>query len=70
MPKFINWREVKAKGVPFSIEQAGRLEAEGGFPKRIVFGVKTHRWLEAEIDAWMDQKLARDLPRHDNRAAA
>ncbi len=40
-----------------------RLEKKGLFPKRIKLGPQSVAWIESEIDAWLEQRMAeRDAP--------
>jgi prophage regulatory protein len=46
------------KGIPWSLMHLGRLEEAGRFPKRVMLGDRTPRWVENEIDAFVAEKLA------------
>ena len=56
--KFLRFRDLKARGVPWSRMHLDRLEKAGKFPKRVQLGESTVVWIEAEIDAFIQGKLA------------
>ena len=45
-------------GIPYSGQHIARLEAAGRFPKRIKLGQNRVVWLETEIEAWLDERIA------------
>ena len=49
---------------PSAVSQhIARLEAAGKFPKRIRLGVNRVGWLEQEVLAWLEERIAqRDIP--------
>ena len=46
-------------GIPYSPQHIARLEAAGGFPKRIVLGQNRVAWLLSEIEEWLDARIAK-----------
>ncbi len=55
--KVLRQREVVAR-VGYSRMHIARLEKAGLFPKRIHLGPNSVGWVEAEIDAWIEAKVA------------
>ena len=57
--RFLRFPELKSeKGIPFTRPHVDRLEKAGDFPQRVQLGVHTVAWVESEIDAYVDAKLA------------
>jgi prophage regulatory protein len=50
-------RSQAAKVAGVSVRQIPKLIKEDGFPPPITVG-KSDGWVESEIDAWIDQKIA------------
>jgi prophage regulatory protein len=50
-PVIIPYRDLKAKGVPYSKPHLWRLERAGKFPKRVPIGPARYGYVESEIDA-------------------
>ena len=48
---------LKARGITYSRWHKNRLEREGKFPKRILFGNRIF-WLKSEIDAWIAERIS------------
>jgi len=46
-------------GIPYSPQHIARLEAAGLFPKRIKLGQNRVAWLLVEIEAGLDERIAR-----------
>lgn len=44
--------------VPFSAAHLARLEKAGRFPRRVKLGECRVGWLESEIDAWIESRIA------------
>ena len=44
--------------VPYSIQQIRRKEKDGSFPKRIRIGGNRVAWLQSEVTAWLEERLA------------
>jgi prophage regulatory protein len=48
-----------------------QLEAQGSFPRRVVLGVRCVAWVAAEVDAWIESRIAeRDSVQSLPKAAA
>jgi prophage regulatory protein len=45
-------------GVPYSFAHIARLEAAGQFPKRLRLGACRVAWLAAEVQNWIDERVA------------
>ena len=54
---FIKLPEVKRRTTLSTTEIYRRLEA-GSFPKQIRLGAKSVAWLEHEVQAWIDDRVA------------
>jgi prophage regulatory protein len=54
----IPYRDLKAKGVPYSKPHLWRLEKAGRFPKRVPIGPSRYGYVESEIDAYIDALIA------------
>jgi prophage regulatory protein len=46
----IPYRDLKAKGIPYSKPHLWRLEKAGKFPKRVPIGASRYGYVESEID--------------------
>ena len=55
--KFIVLPQVQEQ-VPSSASHIWRLERAGQFPKRIRLGKNRVAWLQSEVSAWVEDKLA------------
>lgn len=44
--------------VPYTMQQIYRKEKDGTFPKRVRIGANRVAWVESEVQAWMDDRLA------------
>jgi prophage regulatory protein len=56
--RFLNYDQLRAKGIPWSKVHLWRLEKVGRFPKRVKLGPGTMMWVEGEIDTYKAQLLA------------
>ena len=45
-------------GVPYSFAHIARLEAAGDFPRRVKLGACRVAWLAAELQDWIDERVA------------
>jgi prophage regulatory protein len=46
-------------GIPYSPQHIARLEAADRFPKRIRLGQNRVAWLLAEVEEWLDERIAK-----------
>jgi prophage regulatory protein len=57
--KLVSKKELKSVcGIPYSFQHIARLEKAGRFPKRIVLGQNRVAWLLAEIEEWINRRIA------------
>lgn len=45
--------------VVYSMQHIARLEAAGQFPKRVRLGANRVGWIEQEVMAWLEERIAR-----------
>jgi prophage regulatory protein len=66
--KLIDRQGLRDKGIRFSRQHIDRLEKHDPpkFPRHVDVGENTVAWVEEEIDAWVDAKIAR-RDTHDTR---
>lgn len=58
--KLVSKKELKSVyGIPYSFAHIARLEAAGLFPKRVRLGACRVAWIADEIQAWIDDRVAR-----------
>ncbi len=58
--KVVSKKELKTVcGIPYSPQHIARLEAAGRFPKRIRLGQNRVVWLVAEIEEWLNERIAK-----------
>ena len=58
--RVVSKKELKTVcGIPYSPQHIARLEHAGQFPKRIKLGRNRVAWLLTEVEAWIDERLAR-----------
>ena len=55
--KLLSKRQVTDR-VLYSPQHIARLEAAGAFPKRVKLGGNRVGWVEAEITAWIETRIA------------
>jgi prophage regulatory protein len=54
--------DLRAKGITLGNDQRKTLEQAGKFPKRVPITKRTHGYLEEEIDAYLEGRIAaRDI---------
>jgi prophage regulatory protein len=58
MPKLLTFDELRDHGVPYVRHHLDRLERAGKFPKRVAIGSHRVGWIETEVDAWFETKIA------------
>jgi prophage regulatory protein len=57
--RLVSKKELKTVlGIPYSFQHIARLEKAGKFPKRIRLGQNRVAWVMAEVEAWIDERLA------------
>lgn len=49
---------LRGRGIPYTRPHLRRLEASTEFPKRIPLGPNSIGWVEDEIDAWVEARIA------------
>ena len=54
----IPYRDLKAKGVPYSKPHLWRLEKAGKFPKRVPIGPSRYGYVEREVDDYIAALIA------------
>lgn len=54
----IQFDGLKAKGINFSKVHLCRLERRGEFPRHVQLSAKRVAWVESEIDAWVNERIA------------
>lgn len=54
--RIIDWKVLKNL-VPYSRQHIARLEQTGQFPKRVQLGQCRVGWVEAEVLAWIDERI-------------
>ena len=55
--RILSIKDVRAR-VPYSSVQIWRKERAGEFPGRVLLGANRVGWVEAEVEAWLNSKLA------------
>jgi prophage regulatory protein len=55
--RLIPYEALKPKGIGYSKVHLYRLELAGEFPRRVRLG-RAYAWIEAEIDAYIEAKIA------------
>jgi hypothetical protein len=54
---FVNYKQLKSKGIPWGPVHIRRLERQGKFPQGIQLGRCTKAWVEEEIDEYIAKLL-------------
>ena len=62
------WSEVE-KRIGFTRAWAHTLARNGEFPKPVKISKRASRWIESEIDAWVESKIQRDRADVEGRKA-
>jgi predicted DNA-binding transcriptional regulator AlpA len=57
-PPFLEFPDLRGRGVPLSRRQLDRLEAAGKFPRRVHISERRVGWVAEEIDAHVAAKIA------------
>lgn len=58
-PKQLICKKELTKLVKYSSQHIARLEKAGRFPKRLRLGQNRVAWLLAEVEEWIDERLAK-----------
>ena len=62
-PRILTRRHLREM-IPYTPQHIHRLEKAGKFPRRIQLGPNRVGWLAAEVDAWLNERIAlRDMPK-------
>jgi prophage regulatory protein len=56
--KFLRYEQFREYGIPFSRVHIDRLQKAGKFPKKVMLGPNTAAYLESEILAWLEARIA------------
>jgi prophage regulatory protein len=56
--RLIPYEALKEKCIPLSKSHIWRLEKAGKFPKRVAISAGRYGYIESEVDAYLDQKIA------------
>jgi prophage regulatory protein len=56
--KFLRYRDLAAKGIPFKRSHLRRLILAGKFPQPVAMGVATNSFIESEVDEYIAAKIA------------
>ena len=56
--KLLDKEGLREKGIKYSDVQRWRLTRAGLFPRPIKLGPGRNAWIEAEIDAWIESRIA------------
>jgi prophage regulatory protein len=56
--KLLDHAALRDRGVPYGKVQLWRLEKAGKFPKRVPISPSRVAWVEQEIDAWIEARVA------------
>jgi prophage regulatory protein len=54
----LRFKQLRGAGVPFCRMHVDRLEKRGDFPKRVQIGENSVAWVQEEIRAWVDERIA------------
>jgi prophage regulatory protein len=56
--RFLQYADLKARGISYSKVHLLRLEADGKFPGRVYLSPARAVWIEAEVDAYIARCVA------------
>lgn len=56
--RLLDYEGLRSKGVKRSKPHLWRKEKANEFPKRVPLGLRSHGWVEEEVDAWLDSRKA------------
>jgi prophage regulatory protein len=57
--RLIPYDALKGKCIPYSKSHLWRLERANKFPKRVLIGAGRYAYIEAEVDEYIAQKIAK-----------
>jgi prophage regulatory protein len=67
-PQFLEFPDLRERGVPLGRRQLDRLEAAGKFPRRVHISERRVGWVAEEIDAHIAAKIANRCTRISSTA--
>ena len=67
MIALLNDEGLRQRGITYSLAHRWRLIQAGKFPKPVKLGGGRNAWLEAEIESWINERIA---PRNSGQEAA
>jgi prophage regulatory protein len=56
--RLIPYDALKGKCIPYSKSHLWRLERANKFPRRVPIGAGRYAYIESEVDAWIDARIA------------
>jgi prophage regulatory protein len=62
-PTLIDFKQLKAKGVPYGKSRLWQLEQEHKFPQRVRLSAVRVCWIAHEVDAWVAERIATRAPK-------
>lgn len=62
--KFVTYSELQNYGIKYSRVHIGRLAKDKKFPLPVAIGAARVGWIEAELLAWQDERVAERDRRH------
>lgn len=57
-PRLIDATGLRDLGITFSRAHLWRLERDGRFPRRVPLSPRRHAWVQAEVAAWLRDRMA------------
>ena len=58
LARLFTYKTLMLKGIDYHPNHIRRLVHAGKFPKPVYLGARKPVWLEGELDAWIDDKIA------------
>jgi prophage regulatory protein len=65
--RLVRFHELRDHGILLSRRHVNRLESEGKFPRRVQISAKRVAWVEAEIDAYIADMIAKRPARPEKK---
>lgn len=56
--RLLDYTDLRERGIKYSKAQLWRLWKEGKFPKPIKLSINRNAWADADIDAWIAERIA------------